>query len=1013
MSRSIRWILVAVVVSAAGSWVMLRDGARANAPQAAPPRDSEQSFRIILGATDTTATVWDGSLSVSAGTPVRLESWRFDDGDRIDGATAWKLSTHPARIFNPQPASERPIVANGVVATFSGLTPASEVRVQTAQGQFTFRPEVVPYGTTARFLGGRVHVDRVPVARPVVSSPAEQDFPAAAVDREGTVWLAYQEFTPNPKFRGIRWALQAEPKSFAELAEPSGGDQILLVHSTAAGWSAPIAVSDPRGDCYRPAVAIDGRGAVWVVWSAKVSGNFDVYARPFEQGKAGRTVRLTTDRGPDIDAVAATDASGLVWVAWQGWRGGRGQIRAARQRGNGFAPEILIASSAGNEWNPAIAASTAGEVAIAWDSYRSGSYDVYFRTIAARDPTPPPGPERAAAASARYEAYPTAAYDGAGRLWLAWEESDEGWGKDFGAYETTGIGLYQGRWVRTLVVEGDRFLAPPDPGAALPGVPVRAVVPPTKQADSFRALQPDSKLAGAREPSRTPLPPARPMNSYPRLAADRGGRIWLAFRTPHPVWFNMIGTVWFEYVTSLDSAGWSQPVFVPHSDNVLDNRPALVSTAANEILLVGSSDGRQQSHASLRNLDFNNHRDSVDDPYQNDLYASRVALPAAQAPSLQQGSAPQIAAAAGPESAASRRLRDYRARLGGTEYRIYRGEFHRHTEVSMDAGRDGSLREAWRYAIDAATMDWIGCCDHDNGFGREYTWWLTQKLTDVFNFPGSFTSMFSYERSVQYPEGHRNVIFATRGIRTLPRLPRTVEAASGKAPDTQMFYRYLRHFNGIVASHTSGTNMGTDWRDNDAVAEPVVEIYQGDRQNYEMPDAPRSNNAKDSIGGWREKGFVSLALEKGYRLAFQSSSDHISTHMSYCNLYATGSTREALLEAFQKRHVYGATDDILADVRSGSHMMGDEFETRETPSLTVKLAGTAPFAKVHVIKDSRYVYTTEPKSATVDFTWRDTAPAAGKTSYYYVRGEQSDGEIVWASPMWITYRPAGAGTRSR
>jgi hypothetical protein len=25
----------------------------------------------------------------------------------------------------------------------------------------------------------------------------------------------------------------------------------------------------------------------------------------------------------------------------------------------------------------------------------------------------------------------------------------------------------------------------------------------------------------------------------------------------------------------------------------------------------------------------------------------------------------------------------------------------------------------------------------------------------------------------------------------------------------------------------------------------------------------------------------------------------------------------------------------------------------------------------------------------------------GKTSYYYVRGEQANGELVWASPMWI------------
>ena len=29
----------------------------------------------------------------------------------------------------------------------------------------------------------------------------------------------------------------------------------------------------------------------------------------------------------------------------------------------------------------------------------------------------------------------------------------------------------------------------------------------------------------------------------------------------------------------------------------------------------------------------------------------------------------------------------------------------------------------------------------------------------------------------------------------------------------------------------------------------------------------------------------------------------------------------------------------------------------------------------------------------------------GKTAYYYVRGEQEDGELVWASPMWITYQP--------
>ena len=46
------------------------------------------------------------------------------------------------------------------------------------------------------------------------------------------------------------------------------------------------------------------------------------------------------------------------------------------------------------------------------------------------------------------------------------------------------------------------------------------------------------------------------------------------------------------------------------------------------------------------------------------------------------------------------------------------------------------------------------------------------------------------------------------------------------------------------------------------------------------------------------------------------------------------------------------------------------------------------------------------------FKWTDPKPTPGKTSYYYVRGEQAPdvegataGELVWASPMWIAYKP--------
>ena len=67
-------------------------------------------------------------------------------------------------------------------------------------------------------------------------------------------------------------------------------------------------------------------------------------------------------------------------------------------------------------------------------------------------------------------------------------------------------------------------------------------------------------------------------------------------------------------------------------------------------------------------------------------------------------------------------------------------------------------------------LDWIGNGDHDNGGGKEYTWWLIQKTTDLYSQPPKFVPMFTYERSVAYPHGHRNVMFDHRGVRTLPRL---------------------------------------------------------------------------------------------------------------------------------------------------------------------------------------------------------------------------------------------------
>ena len=118
----------------------------------------------------------------------------------------------------------------------------------------------------------------------------------------------------------------------------------------------------------------------------------------------------------------------------------------------------------------------------------------------------------------------------------------------------------------------------------------------------------------------------------------------------------------------------------------------------------------------------------------------------------------------------------------------------------------------------------------------------------------------------------------------------------------------------------------------------MVEIYKGMRQNYEVPDAPRSNDEKDSIGGWRPKGFINLAFEKGYRFGFEASSDHVSTQELFRRAGGRRSAR-GYSGGFVQATRVRATDDILADVRSDAHVMGDAFSSSEPPELRRRSPG--------------------------------------------------------------------------
>jgi hypothetical protein len=935
-------------------------------------------LEIALGLKDNAPTEWEGDVKVEPGRVVALEIDRSGPNAEVEG-TRFSVGTAKAKAAakkkagakakkkqealakkNPEKAAAKKAAQQARLAPLLRVTldapPDATMTVTTGQGNFSVRLADLDRRTPRTVLDGQGQVLRQDPAVRLSGASTEDDYPAMARGPDGSIWLVNVAYDPeNPRLTDIG------PEDFALLTPTKNGDQILLRRFDGKAWQPAMPVTPERQDVWRPTVTVDGKGVVWVAWAQPFDGNWEIVRRTYTPPHAGagegtwsEPVRVTNAPGSDYHAVATTDAGGTVWLAWQAWRGDNYEILAAPQK-EGGAVQVVSASPA-NDWSPAIAADTKGGVYVAWDTYDKGNYDVWLKDVAHG------GRRRAIADSSRFEGRPHVACDKNGRVWIAYEEGDEQWGKDYahegnvsnvGLKKNAGYALYVNRTVKVKCLADERLK---QPSGSLAGV--------------LREL-------GDRG------------QSVPRVALDDAGGLWLLMRH-HPLAARG-GETWVGSATRYDGRNWSPLRRLPASTNLIDNRPALMAVDGG-MMAVYSGDRRTQTQ----------------DRDQDDLFAAQLGAEgtAAQEPGLEDAAETlraTLATVHPNERDDVARIRNYRIEIGGKSLRLLRGEFHRHTEFTSHRDQDGLFEDAWRYALDAGRLDWMGDGDHDNGFGHEYMWWLIQKVADIHFHPPHFVAAQTYERSVAYPNGHRNVIMPRRGIRPLPRgdLQGTPEEGT---PDTKLLYQYLKHFGGICASHTSGTGMGTDWRDNDPTVEPVVEIYQGHRHNYEHFGAPRSATAETQIGGYQPAGFIWNAFEKGYRLGFESSSDHVSTHLSYAVVLTDDASRPGIIEAFKQRHSYAATDNIILDVRSGGHLMGDIFDTTEKPALEISAVGTAPVAKLHVIRDNKYALTTEPGTAQVKFRYTDDDARPGQTHYYYVRIEQADGNLAWASPMWITYK---------
>jgi hypothetical protein len=189
-----------------------------------------------------------------------------------------------------------------------------------------------------------------------------------------------------------------------------------------------------------------------------------------------------------------------------------------------------------------------------------------------------------------------------------------------------------------------------------------------------------------------------------------------------------------------------------------------------------------------------------------------------------------------------------------------------------------------------------------------------------------------------------------------------------------------------------------DWYRDDEL-QPLVEIFQG-RGSAEHAGAPRvTRNLTD-----REGCFVQDALKRGFHLGFVASGDHVGPGST--GVYAKSLTREDLMEALRNRRCFATTEErLVLDFRVGGHIMGEQISVAPGKKLKIvcRIDGTDTLREIVVFRDCEIFHRMDADDLggkmKARFTITDTPE--GNTSYY-LRVHQTDDEVAWASPVWVT-----------
>lgn len=123
-------------------------------------------------------------------------------------------------------------------------------------------------------------------------------------------------------------------------------------------------VTDNETPDFQPSILEDSKERLWVVWTSKREGNWDIYYRIYDSTWS-EEYRLTKNPYSDSQPCILEDRKGIIWIFWSSTRTGVPQIYCRQFDGTAWnAPERVTETS----WNtdPAAAIDREGKIVLVW-----------------------------------------------------------------------------------------------------------------------------------------------------------------------------------------------------------------------------------------------------------------------------------------------------------------------------------------------------------------------------------------------------------------------------------------------------------------------------------------------------------------------------------------------------------------------------------------------------------------------------------------------------------------------